>query len=253
VPAFLEQLKIAGIRTTLFVPLRREGVLLGVVVVYRQEVRPFSEKQVALLQNFAAQAVIAMENARLLTETREALEQQTATAEVLQVINSSPGDLAPVFDAMLEKAMRLCEAAFGGLSTWDGERLRRTAWRGFAPEVLEALGGQEPFTPPPGSVADRLARGENVLATADITQDPDFGAPNLQALARVGGARSYVAVALRKDDRYLGNIFIYRQEVRPFTDKQIALLQNFAAQAVIAMENAPDRDARGLGATDRDR
>jgi adenylate cyclase len=138
---------------------------------------------------------------------------------------------------MLERATRLCEAAFGGLSTWDGERLHRTAWRGFAPEVLEALGGQEPFTPPPGSVGERLARGENVIAMADITHDPNFGAPNLQALARVGGARSYVAVALRKDDRYLGNIFFYRQEVRPFTDKQIALLQNFAAQAVIAIEN----------------
>jgi adenylate cyclase len=243
----LKLVETIGARTALWVALRNNDVLLGGFALYRKEVRPFTDKQIALLQNFAAQAVIAMENARLLTETREALEQQTATTEVLQVINSSPGDLAPVFDAMLEKATSLCGAAFGLLFTWDGDCFHPVAWRGISRELLAVL--REPSRPQPGTLTWRIARGENIvssadlleaLSTADLLEAEAYrnGIARVRALVDFGGARSHIGIALRKDDAVLGHLSIYRQEVRPFTDKEIALLQNFAAQSVIAMENA---------------
>jgi GAF domain-containing protein len=146
-------------------------------------------------------------------ERDQAHAQQTATAEVLGVINASPGDLVPVFDAMLERAMRLCEAAFGVLMTWDGERFHRVAWQGVP--IALAEGFREALTPTPGTAIERLVRGEEAICIADLSEDAAHQrSPGAQALVRAGGARSYAAVALRKDDTLLGSITVYRQEVR---------------------------------------
>jgi GAF domain-containing protein len=238
-PSSRAYVELGRARSMLWAALRREDALLGIFVIYRQEVRPFTEKQIALLRNFAAQAVIAIENTRLITETREALERQTATAEVSQVINSTPGDLVPVFDAMLEKATRLCEAPFGVLRTWDGERFHFAAARGDR-EFTEWARDEGPFAPAsPSSPAGRIVSGEEVVWFADAPEEEALGiSPGFSALVEASGMRSGVSVALHKDGMLRGNVTVFRREVLPFSDKQIALLQNFAGQAVIAMENA---------------
>src|SRR5215469_14995183 len=159
-----------GVRTLLSVPLRKGGTLIGMINAARFEVHPFSDKQIALLQNFAAQAVIAMENARLIAETREALEQQTATSEVLQVINSSPGDVTPVFDAMLEKAIRLCEATHGHMFTYDGEHFHLAAIRG-EPRYVEWAHQLGPVQPSPTAPLGRISQGERIVHVADVREE----------------------------------------------------------------------------------
>ena len=178
-------------------------------------------------------AACATDLAQRTAERDEAFAQQTATAEVLQVINSAPGDLAPVFDAMLDRALRLCDAAFGALFTYNGECFPCMATVGFPPALLEYY--REPLRPGPGSAMGQLVRGQSVSQVTDIRSTDALRSPTRRALADLGGARTMIWVALRKEQALLGCIAIYRQEVRPFSEKEIALLQNFAAQAVIAM------------------
>src|SRR5262249_15784767 len=197
-------------------------------------------KQIELVQNFAAQAVIAIENTRLLNELRESLDQQTATSEVLSVISSSPGELEPVFQAMLANAVRICDAKFGNLLLCEADGFRRVALHNAPPAYVEEYQRNPLIRPGTTSALGRLTATKRVVHIADLRADQAYldGVPRTVVLVDAAGARSFVAVPMLKDDALIGAITIYRQEVRPFTDKQIALLQNFAAQAVIAIENA---------------
>jgi GAF domain-containing protein len=229
----------AGARTGLAVPMLKENKLIGAIVIYRQEIRPFTDKQIELLTSFANQAVIAIENTRLLNELRqrtddlsEALEQQTATSEVLRVISRSPGELEPVFQAMLENAVRICEAKFGTLFRYDGKLFHRAAGIGTPAALVEFQKQRGPFRPESAGVLARVLHTKEVAHSADSATEPNPG-----VATKLGGARSIVGVPMLKDNELVGAIVIYRQEVRPFTDKQIELVKNFAAQAVIAIEN----------------
>ena len=240
-----KQRQAGGARTMLAVPLLRDGVPVGVIVLSRTEVHPFTNKQIDLVTTFANQAVIAIENTRLFkaeqtrtSELTEALEQQTATSEVLQVISSSPGELVPVFETMLANATRLCSAEFGTLSLYDGDTFRNVAVHNV-PTTYSDIGLREPFRPHPDSGLAHVARTKQVAHIGDLrTQSPYLeGDPAVVAIADLAGARTILNVPMLKDGRLVGTISIFRQDVRPFTDKQIALVTSFASQAVIAIEN----------------
>jgi GAF domain-containing protein len=224
--------KVAGARTLLIVPMLKGSTLVGAIAIYRQEVRPFTDKQTELVQNFANQAVIAIENTRLLSELRESLQQQTATADVLRIISASLGELEPVFSAILRNATRICEARFGTLYRFDGLAFYHGAGHGTPDALIEVQKRQGRFVPEPGTLMHRVMHTKTAAHSADYAAESALGLS-----AKFGGARSTVVVPMLKDNELVGAFAIYRQEVRPFSDKQIALLENFAAQAVIAIEN----------------
>jgi GAF domain-containing protein len=245
---YFDTQKKAGFRTFLGVPLLREGNPIGVIMLGRKTVVPFTEKQIDLVTTFADQAVIAIENVRLFDEVQartrelsESLEQQTATSEVLKVISTSPGELEPVFRAMLENATRICDASYGAMWLREGDALRNVAFHGALPAafteqwrsgMMARLDSNTPLA--------RAAQSRKPLQVADLRDDQAYrdGQPLTVTAADVAGIRTLLSVPMLKDDELVGAIVIYRKEVRPFTDKQVELVKNFAAQAVIAIENA---------------
>jgi two-component system, NtrC family, sensor kinase len=236
---------VDSFRTIITIPILKGNELFGAIGTYRHEVRAFTESQISLLETFADQAVIAIENVRLFDEVQartrelsEALEQQTATSEVLGVISSSPGELEPVFQAMLANAVRICDAKFGTLYLREGDAFRAAALHNAPPAFVE-FWQRGPHRPGASTVLSRVLRTKEVVHISDITADQAYieRDPLFIAAAELGGFRTVLAVPMLKEADVLGAIYIYRQEVWPFSDKQIALLASFASQAVIAIEN----------------
>jgi signal transduction histidine kinase len=225
-----------GVRTTMGVPMLRENELIGVISLYRQEVRPFTDKQIELLQNFAAQAVIAIENARLLNELRESLEQQTATAEVLRVISSSPTNVQPVFDSIAESAVKLCSGQFSFVVRFDGKVMDFASCFGLSAEGLNALRSMLPRPASEDTSSGRAILRRAVVEVADVEADPAYGA-QAQRLAHAVTYRSIVSVPLLHEGDPIGTIAVARANVGAFPERQIALLKAFADQAVIAIRN----------------
>src|SRR6266436_9192509 len=243
--AVLEYQRAGKYRTTLGVPLQQDGAVVGVIALTRSVVKPFTDKQIELVTTFAGQAVIAIQNVRLFDEVQartrdlaESLEQQTATSEVLEVISASVGELEPVFQKMLENATRVCGAKFGTMHLVEGDIVQRVAHYNVPPAYAEALGTRM-FRPHPEGGLGQVIRTKQVAQIADVRTNPAYleGSPVIVALSDLAGARTLVAVPMLRDAELVGTIVVYRQEVRPFTDKQIELLSNFAKQAVIAIEN----------------
>ena len=235
-PQIVALVETSGARTFVSVPMLKDGELVGAINLYRQEVRPFSDRQIELVNNFADQAVIAIENTRLLNELRqrtddltESLEQQTATSEVLRVISSSPGELEPVFQAMLENARRICEAEFGVLNRCEGDALRVVAMHGAPQAFVEERRRNPLIRPPPQTTLGRVMATKQPVQIADIVNEPHyFDVPSGYSavlLTKLSGARTVLAVPMLKENELIGAIVIYRTEVRPFSDKQIELVK----------------------------
>jgi signal transduction histidine kinase len=231
-PTFVGLVDAAGARTFLGVPMLKENELIGAISIYRQEVRTFTDKQVELVQNFAAQAVIAIENTRLLNELRESLQQQTATADVLKVISRTAFELQPIFDTLVENAVRLCEAERAFLFRFDSKLLRSVASYNVSPELREFV-DKNPIAPGRHSISARAALERRTVHVPDIQVDPEYA----YAVRDERPIRTTLAVPMLKGDDLVGTITIYRLELKPFTDKQIALVETFADQAAIAIEN----------------
>ena len=229
----------AGYRSALAIPLLRDGTMIGCFTVVRTEINPFTEKQIELVTTFADQAVIAIENARLLDELRQSLERQTATSEVLQVISSSQGDLGPVFRAMLENAARICETPYGILYLYDGQYFSLATHVGAGSTVVELM-TRGPISPHPDTILGRIAASKSVVEIEDARKDRGYIArhPVWVAAVEQAGAIGLLGVPMLKGNLLVGAFVIFRQEVQPFTDKQIELVKNFASQAIIAIENA---------------
>jgi class 3 adenylate cyclase/putative methionine-R-sulfoxide reductase with GAF domain len=235
-----------GHRTNLGVPLLRQGEAIGVIGIRRTEAKPFTDRQVELVKTFADQAVIAIENARLFDEVQartrelsESLEQQTATSEVLQVISNSPGELEPVFQAMLANATRICEAKFGFLCRYEGGAFHTAAIQAVPPAFAKYLQGRA-IEPGPETGIGRVVKTRATIHVLDAREDLAYTRrdPFRVAAVELGGVRTFINVPMVKEDELIGAIAIFRQEVQPFTDKQIALVTTFADQAAIAIENA---------------
>jgi len=233
-PEAVENARRFGFRTILSVPLLREGIAIGGIQLRRTQVQLFGERQIALLQTFADQAVIAIENVRLFNETKEALERQTATSEILRVIASSPTDVQPVFDAIAQSATRLCGGLFGSVYQFDGTLIHMVAHHNYPSAALEFSQRTFPTRPSRHLFTTRAVLTGAPVNIPDVLKDPDYAAHDVM---RASGFRSVLTIPMRRGGVTVGAITIWHADIGPFTDKHVTLLGTFADQAVIAIEN----------------